>query len=197
MSRDLEGALGAEKRAVAIINGGFFDPEQRPLGLAMSEGVVLSPYRRSTGGVLLVAGGQASLHAVEEFTLPTSPREFGIQCLPRLVVGGARNVIRDDGKHTERTALCVEQRKEDGGAAGGADRIRFVYARGLHSSDGPSLAQLSDYLASSGCRDALNLDGGPSAGLVFKRDDGPTVVFNPRGAVRHAIVAVAKAAPPP
>ena len=193
MSRDLEGALTAEKSGLAIINGGFFDPEQRPLGLAMSEGVILSPYRRSTGGVLLVARGQASMFAVEDFTLPIAPREFGIQCLPRLVVAGERNVTRDDGKHTERTALCVEQRKNDGGALA-PDRIRFVYARGLHGGDGPSLAQFSDYLATSGCRDALNLDGGPSAGLVFKKDDGQNVTFNPRGAVRHAIVAVSKTA---
>lgn len=189
MSRDLEGALGASSQGLAIINGGFFDPEQRPLGLAMSDGVILSPYRSSTGGVLLVAAGQASLYPVEEFTLPKEPREFGIQCLPRLVVAGERNVTRDDGKHTERTALCVEGQKADAGA----DRLRLVYARGLHGGDGPSLAQFSQYLVTSGCRDALNLDGGPSAGFVYKKDDGQIAAFNPRGAVRHAIVVAPKA----
>ncbi|MFO0663628.1 MAG: phosphodiester glycosidase family protein [Polyangiaceae bacterium] len=189
MSRDLEGALASSKEGIAIVNGGFFDPEQRPLGLAMSDGVVLSPFRKSTGGVLLVVDGRASMFAVEEFSMPKPPpaHGFGIQCLPRLIVSGERNVTRDDGKHTERTALCVEGSATDGGSGG--DRLRFVYARGARGGDGPTLAEFAQYLAGEKCRDALNLDGGPSAGFAYRRPDGQITAFNPRGAVRHAIVA--------
>src|SRR5687768_12402185 len=93
--------------AELVVNGGFFDPAGKPVGLAMSGGALIS--RLSTtmsGGVLTSDGERARLSPTESFVLPEGAR-FAVQCKPRLVVDGAPNVRSDDGHRSERTALCL------------------------------------------------------------------------------------------
>ena len=165
--------------AELVVNGGFFDPTGKPLGLAMSDGAVLS--RLSTaasGGVLTTDGESARLWEAETFTLPAQTR-FAIQCRPRLVVGGAANVKRDDGQRSERTALCVR----DGGLT---VEVLIVRSESGEAS-GPSLFALGRFLARRGCEGALNLDGGPSTGVAW-RENGKVMLAAPRKGVRHAVL---------
>jgi hypothetical protein len=166
-----------------VVNGGFFDPEGKALGYALSRGAVLSRLARAaSGGVLTVGPARGTLHEAESFALPEGST-FGIQCKPRLVVHGVSNVRRDDGKRSERTALCLR----DGGAT-----LDVVVARVAKESPGdapgPSLFALAAHLAARGCEDALNLDGGPSTGFAARAPDGTVSSELPRGGVRHAIV---------
>jgi uncharacterized protein YigE (DUF2233 family) len=76
MSTALDAVL-ARSDAELVVNGGFFDPQGKPVGLVMSE-----------------------------LAMPDGAR-FAVQCRPRLVVNGAPNVKSDDGHRSERTALCL------------------------------------------------------------------------------------------
>ncbi len=176
-SRDIGAALArAQGAPLLAVNGGFFGERGEPLGLVVSSGRRLSPFSRSmSGGVLTIDGDRAALSETEAFD-PTSPHAFAIQCRPRLVVGGAVNIRADDGKRAERTALCLRE----GGAV-----LDVVIARTVDG--GPSLLAIAQHLASTGCEDALNLDGGPSTGIAW-RDDSGIHAEDPRGAIRHAIV---------
>ncbi len=164
--------------AELVVNGGFFDPTGKPLGLAMSDGAVLSRLSSAaSGGVLTSDGERARLWETETFNLPEGTR-FAIQCRPRLVVEGAPNVRRDDGQRSERTALCVR----DGGKT---VEVMIVKSEGGEAS-GPSLFALGRFLARRGCEGALNLDGGPSTGIAW-RENGKTTLIAPRKGVRHAV----------
>lgn len=182
MGRALDAVLERTGAELAV-NAGFFDPDGKAVGFALSRGAVLSRHSRAaSGGVLTFDGTRAVLHEAESFTLPAGAT-FGVQCKPRLVVHGAPNVKRDDGKRSERTALCLR----DGGTT-----LEVVIARAAKDSaseaPGPSLYALAAHLVSRGCEDALNLDGGPSTGFAARAADGAIERALPRGGVRHALV---------
>jgi uncharacterized protein YigE (DUF2233 family) len=184
MGRDL---LSAAKSAGATmaINGGFFDPEFKPLGLAISEHKVLSKFTKTPGGVLTVSSAQARLYDAEDYDGSALAPEFAIQCLPRLVVHNAVNLHRETGKRAERTALCIR----DSGRT-----LEGVYARGKEETAHPTLLEFAAYLQSTGCEDALNLDGGPSSGIVA-REDSQLLYENPMGVIRHAVVVTQRVEP--
>lgn len=162
-----------------VVNAGFFDPDGRPVGLAVSDGAVLSRLGKGlSGGVLASDGARAELFAAEGFVLPEGAR-FAVQCRPRLVVSGVANVKSDDGKRAERTALCT---RDEGRV------IDVVVVRGSDDgeSPGPSLFALAQHLADAGCESALNLDGGPSTGIAWREGDDVKLLA-PRGPVRHVV----------
>jgi uncharacterized protein YigE (DUF2233 family) len=165
--------------AELAVNGGFFDPAGKPLGLAMSDGARLSRLAKAmSGGVVTWDGERARLWETESFVLPEGTR-FAVQCKPRLVVDGATNIKRDDGQRSERTALCLR----DGGRT-----VEVVVVRDESlEATGPSLFALGRFLARHGCEGALNLDGGPSTGIAW-REGGAVRQLAPKKGVRHAIV---------
>ena len=164
--------------AELAVNGGFFDPEGKALGLAMADGAVLSRLSIiASGGVLTSDGERAQLWETEKFKLAEGTK-FAIQCRPRLVVDSAPNVRRDDGQRSERTALCVRD--------GGKTVEVFLVKSESGEVSGPSLFALGRFLARRGCEGALNLDGGPSTGLAF-RENGAVTLLAPRRPVRHAV----------
>jgi uncharacterized protein YigE (DUF2233 family) len=169
-----------DRNALLVTNGGFFGTAGEPLGLAMVGGRALSRFSpRLSGGVLVVDADRAALFEAESFDAGTSA-QFAIQCKPRLVVGGASNVKRDDGQRAERTALCVH---------GEGRTLDVVVAK--NPEGGPSLFALASYLATAGCDEALNLDGGPSTGVASREGDAVREE-RPRGPIRHAIVVSAR-----
>jgi pimeloyl-ACP methyl ester carboxylesterase len=172
-------ALLERTGAELAVNGGFFDPTGKPLGLAMSDGAVLSRLATAaSGGVVTFDGERARLWETETFSLPEGTR-FAIQCRPRLVVDGAPNVRRDDGQRSERTALCLR----DGGKT-----IEVLVVKSESGEvSGPSLYALGRFLARRHCEGALNLDGGPSTGVAW-RENGAVSLLAPRRPVRHAVL---------
>lgn len=176
MSKDLAQVL-EKQRASLVVNGGFFEVDDTPEGLAVSDGKELSAKSLVLGGgVVAIAEKKASLFAVEEYTPPPG-LSFAVQCRPRLVVGGAQHIHKDDSREAERTALCLR----DGGAV-----IEVALARGAGRS-GPTLSAWSKLLAERGCEGALNLDGGPSTGAAWV-ENGEARSLPPRAGIRHAIV---------
>jgi uncharacterized protein YigE (DUF2233 family) len=162
-----------------VVNGGFFDPDGKPVGLVVSEGAVVSKLARSlSGGVLTSDGAHVELFPAEGFSLPDGGI-FAIQCRPRLVVERTPNVKSDDGKRAERTALCTRD-------AGRTLDVVIVRGSDDGESPGPSLFALARHLADVGCESALNLDGGPSTGAAW-REANEVKLLAPRGPVRHVL----------
>lgn len=178
MSRDFEKVLN-EEHAQLVINAGFFDTHEEPLGFAMSDGKMISkPRPQLSGGVVLIDNDRATLIASEDFTPPSIKSGFGVQCRPRLVVHSRVNIRTDDGQRAERTALCIHDKGQT---------LDAVIVRGERLGDGPSLLDLARYMQSTGCEDALSLDGGPSTGMA-EAHGALVTSMAPRGAVRHVVV---------
>jgi uncharacterized protein YigE (DUF2233 family) len=173
-----------QRRASAdlVVNGGFFDPDGAPVGLAISNGAQLSAFRpKLSGGVLWIRDGVAHLTATEDYREESV--DFALQCRPRLVVGSHVNIRSDDGRRAERTAVCL---RESG------KTIEFVAATGERGVADPTLRELAEELAAGGCEEALNFDGGPSTGWAAPSDGGVTFV-SPIAPVRHAVVVTRRA----
>lgn len=179
MRRELS-PFAEELDATFVVNGGYFDPKHEPDGLVISEGRELAKLRPSMGGgVLRIAAGRASIEATETFAIDAAPIDLAIQSKPRLVVKSARNVRGDGGPEAERTAVCVRERGRV---------LEIVVARGEKAGSGPTLGLFADMLASRGCEDALNLDGGPSTGIAWRSKSERSIVeLQPRAGIRHAV----------
>jgi hypothetical protein len=150
------------------VNGGFFENDGSASGLLLSRGRFLGRLHPHAGsGVLFVEGGRASLVPTYRATEPATA-ELGLQCGPRLIEpGGAIGIVHDDRKRAARTAACI---RKDG------HELDVVVSFTRNSDrDGPGLLELAEWLAvpiapgdESGCEAALNLDGGPSTGIVVR-----------------------------
>lgn len=167
--------------ALAIVNGGYFEADFKPSTWLKSGGTELSPRRAArNGGVLAVA---ATRHYVGALAGLAFEPELAVQSFPLIVEPGGRpGIHRDDGRRAARTVACV--------VAGQLHFIIIAAPRG----DGPTLYEADALLRKPapdgfGCSAALNLDGGPSSGVVF----GPGVSAKQRVPVAPVAYGIALA----
>jgi uncharacterized protein YigE (DUF2233 family) len=144
------------------------------MGLAVDSGRLIARGRRQSWGALVIDDQTARIVLGAEIGDPLAHR-LVVQGLPRLVVAG--QVQRLKPQLAERTAVCAEGRVVVLVATTIVETTAF--ARFL--ADAPDKGGL-------GCRDALNLDGGPSTQLVVKL---PTLALSLAGGwgVPNALVA--------
>lgn len=140
--------------AVAAINGGYFDPQFRPLGLLVSRGRELSHLRKVDHGVFGIAGGRPLLDHARTWHAPPD-LEFAVECGPRLLIGGQSPHFRR-ADLARRVAIGNDARGRVVWAVSEGVVQLDVFAQLLatpHAAGGPAVV------------DALNLDGGSSAML--------------------------------
>jgi hypothetical protein len=140
------------ENAVAAVNGGFFDPERRPLGLRIADGRTVVPFRaRVDWGVLAVENQRARIVHSKDF-VATDGLDSAIQVGPRLVA--ARKPLKLKPQTAFRTAVAVDQ-----------DGRRLTLAVTRSQAGAQDLANL---LSRLGFEDAMMLDGGPSTQLALE-----------------------------
>ena len=151
--------------AVAAINGGFFDPAYKPLGLLVDNGQPLSPLRHVDHGVFGIAAQQPLMrHARDWKDLPEM--EFAVECGPRLLVDGQALTFKPGT--ARRTALGYDSQ----------GRVLLVVSDGvMQLSELASFLRRAEADGGPGLVNALNLDGGPSTMLEI--DAGPIHVNVP------------------
>lgn len=165
--------------ALAVVNGGYFEPDFRPSTWLVDRGVQLSPKAdTSKGGVLALGPSGVYLGPVSDLSFRPV---LAVQSFPLVVEGeGQAGVYRDDGRRAARTVACLV-----------GDALHFIVIAAPRG-DGPTLFESAALLrapppAGFGCIRALNLDGGPSSGVWF----APAVRAKPRAPfakVGYAIV---------
>jgi hypothetical protein len=167
--------------ALAALNGGYFEADFRPTSWLRTRGVDLSPaHRTRAGGVLALRASSSFVGPLPE--LPFEP-DFAVQNAPLLVeTDGSIGIHADDGKRAARTVACASP-----------GELRFVLVL-APAGDGPTLMELARWLAGGasegegrGCSVALNLDGGPSTGIVFAPELREPASL-PRAPIGYAIV---------
>jgi uncharacterized protein YigE (DUF2233 family) len=145
--------------AVIGVNGGFFNPDAKPLGLRVNEGEMTSNLRSiSWWGVFYIQNGKPNIKSYRDFRF--SPKmSFAIQSGPRLVVNGSIPHLKPGV--ASRTALGITKDKKI---------ILVVTEMGLRIATA-RLAEILQHPESKGgldCAQALNLDGGSSTQLYVK-----------------------------
>jgi Phosphodiester glycosidase len=161
--------------AVVAVNASFFDEVGRAMGVAVSEGRLLSTGRRNSWGALVISGKDARIVLGSDIPDQFADRLI-VQGIPRLVVGGT--VPRLKPQMAERTAVC----------AAGSHVVMVVATKVETTAFARFLAEPPER-AGLGCPDALNLDGGPSTQLVVRL---PALTLSLRGGweVPNALVAI-------
>jgi uncharacterized protein YigE (DUF2233 family) len=179
--RDLEDVM-ARGNFLAGVNGGYFDPEYRPIGLLIVDGTMIAPLQKARllSGVLSASAKKIQISRVAEFSLAQKP-DAAVECGP-MIVDLAKSVRGlEANKIARRTFAAV--------AAGDKAAIGFC-------SD-VTLADLSNILAIVVIPDfkiqrVLNLDGGSSSAFWFKRANGSAFSIAEQKPVRDFVAVVAK-----
>lgn len=156
--RKLAGIM-AGKNYLAGVNGGYFDPGGAPVGLLISGGKMIAPFRKARllSGVLAVREGKIDIFRASAFPRQRAWRE-ALQCGPFLVERGKAVAGLDATRAARRTFVLLAN---DGRVA-------------LGNSGAVTLADLGGILSTLTplpVARALNLDGGSSSAFWCRTDD--------------------------
>ncbi len=149
--------------AILAVNASFFDENGRPLGLVISEGKRLNPYRNADWGVLSISRSRAWLFHTKSWTSGHSrATDFALQVGPRIVVDGRSTKLKPQA--ARRVAVGIPK-----------DRKRLVVAiTDSGEAEASDLARLMAAPEARGgleCFEAVLMDGGPSAQLYARSGD--------------------------
>jgi uncharacterized protein YigE (DUF2233 family) len=141
---------------LAGVNGGFFHPDDTPLGLLLSDGKTIHPleHAKLLSGLVVVTGKRTSLLRTGELK-STKNIQQAIQAGPFLVDHGKIVVGLNAKRAAERTAVLTD----------GEGHFALVLCRIV------TLAEMAEILTEPGIitemkvERALNLDGGSSSAL--------------------------------
>jgi exopolysaccharide biosynthesis protein len=174
-------AVMSRENCLAGVNGGYFDPENKPVGLLISDGNVIAPLRKARllSGVMVVSNGRIQLLRAAEYSTK-SKATAALQCGPFLVDRGQPVPGLNDTRPARRTFVVT-----------GSDRAAIGFCSGV------TLAQLGKILATPGItpglkvQRALNLDGGSSSAFWFAGEREPFSISEQK-TVRNFVVVVPK-----
>jgi uncharacterized protein YigE (DUF2233 family) len=175
---DLEDVM-ARGNFLAGVNGGYFDPEYRPIGLLIVDGKLTAPLQKARllSGVLSSTGKKVQISRVSEFSLNQKP-DTAVECGPMIVDLGKSVRGLESTKAARRTFAAV-----------GGDKAALGFCSDV------TLADLSNILAIVTIPDfkiqrALNLDGGSSSAFWFKRTNGRAFSIAELKSVRDFVAVV-------
>jgi uncharacterized protein YigE (DUF2233 family) len=170
----------AETGALLVVNGGFYTEEYLATGLVVREGVASGISYEGFGGMFAVTEQGPEVRSL--VSSPYDPAESllaALQSFPLLLrPGGEVGFPEEDGRRARRTVVAQDR----------VGRILFLVAnRGSFTLHG-----LSTYLAASDLEldVALNLDGGPSSGLILAGEGEEPALYLPAFALLPAVIAV-------
>ncbi len=137
--------------AVALVNANFFDPQNRVLGLLVSDGMVYGSSYFGRGGTFVIQNGQARVRSNLVEPYQGEALEQAVQAFPMLVLDGVS--IFEDLSATSTSRRTIVAQDIQG-------RILLMVTPFL----GLLLTELSVYLPTTdmGIVNAVNLDGGGS-----------------------------------
>jgi uncharacterized protein YigE (DUF2233 family) len=176
---DLEEAM-SRGNFIAAVNGGYFDPDYKPIGLLVADGTIIAPLQKARllSGVLSASARKVQISRVAEFSLAQKP-EAAVECGPMIV---------DLGKSV-RGLESTRPARRTFAATGAGDKAVLGFCSDV------TLADLSSILATVLAPDfkvqrALNLDGGSSSAFWFKRANGTAFSIAEEKPVRDFVAIV-------
>jgi exopolysaccharide biosynthesis protein len=178
---DLEEVMG-RGNFLAAVNGGYFDPDYKPIGLLIVDGTMIAPLQKARllSGVLSASAKKVQISRVAEFSMSQKP-DAAVECGPMIVDLGKSVRGLESTRGARRTFAAV----------GAGDKAALGFCSDV------TLADLSNILAAISIPDfkiqrALNLDGGSSSAFWFKRANGSAFSIDEQKPVRDFVAIVPK-----
>ena len=176
-------AIMKREKCVCGVNGGYFDPEFKPIGLRINDGKTFSPLRRARmiTGILMQSDRGIDVIRVGEFS-HAKKITAAIQSGPFLI---------EANKPVHGLNASQRERRTFAGIAN-TDRALLGICSDV------SLAELANILATvpvaekSRIRRAMNLDGGSSSAFWFARENGSAFSIAGQKPVRDFVGIVPK-----
>lgn len=153
LSAVMESRLG-----IGGVNGGYFEADFTPVGLVISEGKTLQPFKKAKllGGIVATSNrGVVSIFRSARFDPKTGAYREAIQCGPMLVENSTPVPGLNSKKIARRTAFAVGPEK----------RCSLIYLTSVTLADAAEILVLPKILGAWTPATALNLDGGSSSTL--------------------------------
>jgi len=167
---------------LAGVNGGYFDPEHKVIGLLIVDGTIIAPLQKARllSGVLTASPKKVQIQRVGEFTMIPKP-DNAVESGPMIVDLGKAVRGLESTKLARRTFA----------ATGSGDKAAIGFCSDV------TLADLSQILAATMSSDfkiqrALNLDGGTSSAFWFKRANGSSFSISEEKLVRDFVAIAPK-----
>lgn len=155
-------SMAQESHALIAINGGFFTPELKPIGLRIKQGEIKSKLKATSWwGIFLINNNQAHIVAQQDYD-NSKKVEFAVQGGPRLVADGEILQKLKSGT-AERTALGITKN--------GKIVILVTDNAPLEMSVLADIMSAPEDQNGFNCVNALNLDGGSSTQLYAQIGD--------------------------
>ena len=176
---DLEDAM-AGGVFIAGVNGGYFDPDYKPIGLLVVDGKIVTPLQKARllSGVVSGSAKKIQISRVGEFSLSQKP-DAAVESGPMLVDLGKPVHGLEPTRAARRTFV----------ATGAGDKAALGFCSDV------TLADLATILTQALSGDfkiqrVLNLDGGSSSAFWFKRENGSAFSIGEEKTVRDFIALV-------
>ena len=172
---ELDEVMRREK-CLAGVNGGYFDPDYKPIGLLVMDGKTVAPLQRARllTGVLVSSAGKIQIIRVGEFS-PKQKIDAAVECGP-MIVDLAKPVRGLEATRGARRTFA---------AVIPGDRAVLGFCSDV------TLAELARILSTPvgdlKFQRALNLDGGSSSAFWFARRNGTVFSISEQKTVRDFI----------
>lgn len=153
-------ALTRKSQALAGINGGFFLPDYRPLGLLIVDGKEINPLRKADWGIFLVQDNLPRIIHTTEYQNGWNISQ-ALQVGPRLVVNGRELQMKK--QIARRSALGVTLKKQV--------LLLTTGDTDVYAQDLARVFHLPESRGGLECFDAMALDGGPSTQMYAEYRD--------------------------
>ncbi len=152
--------LAQKTQALAAVNGGFFLPDFRPLGLLIIDGREANPLRRTDWGIFMIQDNRPRIIHTREYQNAGTISQ-ALQVGPRLVASGRE--LRMKKQVARRSALGITYK----------DQVILANSEDteIYAQDLAGIFYRRESEAGLECRDALTLDGGPSAQMYADYKD--------------------------
>ena len=144
-------------RPLLAVNAGYFTEDYHATGMIISDGTRSGQSYTGFGGMFAVRADKVEVRwLVAKPYSPSEPLRQAVQAFPMLVHSGGKAGLSEDDGQIARRSVVGQDRK---------GRIVFVVSPDAFFT----LKNLAAFLAASdlGLDTALNLDGGPSSGLML------------------------------
>lgn len=184
LGETLRGPAG--ERVLAAVNGGYFHPDYKPLGLLAVDGQTVHPLERASllSGLLLDNGAGPALLRREAYKPGTTPPRQALQAGPFLVDNALPVPGLNALRPARRTAVLTDGR--------GRWALAVIPTRLTLAEAAALLARPGLLGENVNVKRALNLDGGSSTALWVRTGGEPSYEVQEWGTVRNFLGVVAK-----